>query len=622
MPLAIPALWCEWACALVLSAGPVPITIEADPTPVVLPGAQPTVPAVSSGVTPQEKPQPTVQAAQADVLTSLHVQQAIRESRLLLGQKKYADAVSRLEPLLSGANGSEAFLETLEIAYRGQLAELLAQGDAHAARLLAERLRTLSSRDIPDVNQMVRASTEAANVLKAIDRWNQKEDDRGPGSKATERPLVSARAIAGQRVPYEARGKIDEEPLQSASFSTPTPRQSLFAQAETMFEQKRYAEALELYEKAYEDDPLAVQDGRERWGYCLLYSCVQKYNNLVDSDQEVGDAAWTNLESDVKLSRRLAPTLKYADDVLAAIDTRRSAPSRFVSAAATAVPVAKSAQERSATKPSLGKPAPASVTVTHHTETLQGWSIAETKSFRIFHRDRALAEEVARLSEEARVFSHRKWFPDEPMEVWQPKCDVFLYPTGAEYSRATGVGPQSPGHSKVQNEGGRILSRCVELRVDDSSMKDAVLPHEITHVVMAGRFGVHSLPRWADEGLAVLTEPRGKQDAHLANLAQKQDARSRFTCAQLMTMQEYPPGSQMRDFYAQSVGVCRYLVEKGGSAKLIAFIRLALQSNNYELALQQTYGMQSFRDLEQEFNGFVAQLPVEGHRGIPVASAR
>jgi hypothetical protein len=40
------------------------------------------------------------------------------------------------------------------------------------------------------------------------------------------------------------------------------------------------------------------------------------------------------------------------------------------------------------------------------------------------------------------------------------------------------------------------------------------LPHEITHVVLADRFNTKPMPRWADEGMAVLTEPVEKKQAH------------------------------------------------------------------------------------------------------------
>jgi hypothetical protein len=203
------------------------------------------------------------------------------------------------------------------------------------------------------------------------------------------------------------------------------------------------------------------------------------------------------------------------------------------------------------------------------------------------------------------------WFANEPMEQWTPACEIYLYPTAHEYSQSTGVGAQSPGHTKVVPDNGRIVSRSVCLRVDDPNMKHAVLPHEITHVVLAGRFGNHSLPRWADEGMAVLTEPRSKQDSHLVNLSQSRRNRRGFGCAQLLTMGDYPGGGQMLDFYAHSVGVCRLLVEKGGTEKLVQFLRQSLQSGNYEVALREVYGI-DFASLEAEFNQFVAGLNSNG----------
>src|SRR5262249_58589309 len=85
------------------------------------------------------------------------------------------------------------------------------------------------------------------------------------------------------------------------------------------------------------------------------------------------------------------------------------------------------------------------------------------------------------------------------------------YPTCQDYSRATGAPTSSPGHSTCVLDGGRVMGRQLDLHCEDSAeMLTAVLPHETTHVVLAGNFGDQTVPRWVDEGIAVLTEPREK----------------------------------------------------------------------------------------------------------------
>ena len=44
------------------------------------------------------------------------------------------------------------------------------------------------------------------------------------------------------------------------------------------------------------------------------------------------------------------------------------------------------------------------------------------------------------------------------------------------------------------------------------------LPHEVTHVILADLFPQQQIPRWADEGMAVLTEPREKIDGLLEDV--------------------------------------------------------------------------------------------------------
>src|SRR5207244_1536980 len=105
--------------------------------------------------------------------------------------------------------------------------------------------------------------------------------------------------------------------------------------------------------------------------------------------------------------------------------------------------------------------------------------------------------------------------------AWESKCDLYLHPTAQDYSRATGVPTTSPGHSRIESEtnGSRIIGRRMDLHCENPAMLTAILPHETTHVVLAGQFGPHQVPRWADEGIAVLSEPSEKIDQHRRNLA-------------------------------------------------------------------------------------------------------
>lgn len=411
---------------------------------------------------------------------------------------------------------------------------------------------------------------------------------------------------------YEVRGKQDMLP-------TTDSRDSLepFAKAEQLFKEKKFTEALPYYEIAYERNPEQVQSGRARWGYCLLVASIDTYNELLDNpNHPVPETAWANLTGDLKLSAKLAPSMQqYVDEALnrVAREKKRREQLQEVSLAqstpSTSTPPSTGTALSTATASVAAPPATTPSTSFRHTGTRGQWQVTETQNFIIHHQSQATAEKLAPLLENARSFAFQKWFGDEPDQPWQPRCEVFLYPDSYAYSQGTGEPAQSPGHTKVMNDRGRITSRRLNLRLDFNDMENTVLPHEVTHVVLAGQFGAHAIPRWADEGMAILTEPRAMQEAHLANLAQCHQTGRQFSCGQVLNMSDYPPGGRMRDFYAHSVGICRYLVEKGGPAKLVQFLRTALQSGqNYELALQQVYGIRGFGELEPAFGQYVASL--------------
>src|SRR5262249_54971771 len=137
----------------------------------------------------------------------------------------------------------------------------------------------------------------------------------------------------------------------------------------------------------------------------------------------------------------------------------------------------------------------------------------------------------------------------------------------------------------------------------------AVLPHEATHVVLAGGFGGQPIPRWADEGIAVLTEPSDKIEGHLRNLPQYYANRQLFSVRELIEQtyqpqqENYPEPRRIGVFYAQSVSVVDFLTHEKGSQVLTQFVRDGLRYG-YTSALQRHYGFRSFEELEQRWSAY------------------
>ncbi len=233
----------------------------------------------------------------------------------------------------------------------------------------------------------------------------------------------------------------------------------------------------------------------------------------------------------------------------------------------------------------------------------RGWAVAETADFRIFHnQSRELAEKAARLAEAVRSAAAKEWF-GKPLPAWDSPCDIYLYATAEDYSLATGQPPQVAGHSSFDERDGRIVGRRIDLHVDDPNVFIGVLPHETTHVVLAGRFGDHAVPRWADEGMAVLSEPRDRIDLHLHNLPRHRRDDELFPVEELMGMSGYPDGRRIGPFYAESVSLVQFLSAIKGREAFARFLRDGMD-DGYESALKKDYGIDGFDDLQDRWQRY------------------
>ena len=110
--------------------------------------------------------------------------------------------------------------------------------------------------------------------------------------------------------------------------------------------------------------------------------------------------------------------------------------------------------------------------------------------------------------------------------------------------------------------GGRITARRIDLLEESTDYLSAALPHELTHVVLKDRFASKILPRWADEGMAILADTEAKQKRHERDL-QSRDLRyqTTFRAAELFLMEEYPPANRFGTFYGQSASLTDFWLD-------------------------------------------------------------
>jgi hypothetical protein len=183
----------------------------------------------------------------------------------------------------------------------------------------------------------------------------------------------------------------------------------------------------------------------------------------------------------------------------------------------------------------------------------------------------------------------KKWLGDAGAALhWNPKCDIVLHPTDNAYFLEVGSGGRNTvASSLVDRKLGRVVLRRIDVRSTQAHWQASALAHEFTHLVLADRFA-GPLPRWADEGAAILSDPHEKRSRHLHDLKNAVSSQSEFRVLEIMMLTDYPPIQRWGTFYGQSASLVEYLVSEGGEEQFIRFLETTLDLG-YERALQQVY---------------------------------
>jgi hypothetical protein len=474
----------------------------------------------------------------------LAVQTAMQQGRDYLTNHKPRAAVEVLESQLTRINGNPTYLALLRDAYRAYVQELRLGNQPGLAAVYQQRLQILE----PGV--------------------------RLPITPARSRPpsAALAQAAAAPIKQPTIRGYREEEadPFDQ-SRTGGVSANDLVAQAELQFSQNKFRAADALFHRARQADPQSVAASKDRWAYCKMYHVVEQLNE--------GSTAYPSLESELRSALELKPAASvesYGKQLLCEVEKRRGRR-----------PGERDEPRYSGAYQDAGR-------------TPEGWLVAETENFRIYHNLSAdWLRKVAEVAERTRADMQHRWF-GAVGEPWYPKCELYLHATAETYSRVTGVPTASPGHSSFHLDGARVIGRRIDLHCDDPGMLIAVLPHETTHVVLAGNFGSQPVPRWADEGIAVLTEPSDRIDRHLRNLPKHRQERQLFSLWQLVHMNEYPEPRYVGAFYAESVSLVDFLSHERGPAVFTQFVRDGMQEG-YDVSLRRHYGFRDFDELEQRW---------------------
>ena len=160
------------------------------------------------------------------------------------------------------------------------------------------------------------------------------------------------------------------------------------------------------------------------------------------------------------------------------------------------------------------------------------------------------------------------------------------------------------GMTTYQFERGEVFGWEMSVRGRLEQILDSVLPHEVSHTVLASHFRM-PLPRWADEGAAALAEDSAEKLRQNLLVRQILSQREPIPLRRLLGLRDYPQDRRKTlDLYAQSYSVCEFLVERRDRAQYIAFLEHA-GDQGWEPALKTAYGYATIEEFEQQWKSWV-----------------
>jgi hypothetical protein len=206
-----------------------------------------------------------------------------------------------------------------------------------------------------------------------------------------------------------------------------------------------------------------------------------------------------------------------------------------------------------------------------------------TDNFVVEAPDAQTARQIGEAAEKCRHDKAVLWL-GQPMPRWKKACPLTV--------RVTMGGPG--GATSFQFDQGRVLRQNMEVNGPVGRMLASVLPHEVTHTVFAHYFR-QPVPRWADEGGAVLSEDEQECRRHDTLVRQLLNQGRAVPLARLFPLKDYPRDVMV--LYAEGYSVARFLVEKKDRKTFLAFVAHGM-SKGWNKAARKYYNYKNVDRLE------------------------
>jgi hypothetical protein len=224
-----------------------------------------------------------------------------------------------------------------------------------------------------------------------------------------------------------------------------------------------------------------------------------------------------------------------------------------------------------------------------------------SENFVVTSRTPEFAKQVAEAAETMRRELSIYWL-GEDLPKWPQPCPIHVM-------AAPNLG--AGGQTTFTLIDGTVRNWRMSVQGTPERVLDSVLPHEITHTILATHFASlgKPVPRWADEGACTTVEHRAERSKHEHMLVEFLQSGRGIPFAAMFTMRDYP--QDIMPLYAQGYSVAAFLIAQGGEIegprRFVKFLEDGMRTEDWVSATEQHYGYPRVGKLQSAWNQWVGE---------------
>lgn len=215
-------------------------------------------------------------------------------------------------------------------------------------------------------------------------------------------------------------------------------------------------------------------------------------------------------------------------------------------------------------------------------EDAVAWQKVSSTHFLVMHMgDETLAKSVSEHAESyySTIASDLGYTRYQKFWLWDNRLKILIYPNAQAFASACQAPAWAAGQANYRKH------EIASYRQSGEGFLSSLLPHELSHLILADYIGAERVPLWVTEGFA-----EWEQSGHEAIPALAPQSQ-RFKLRDLMTMDIRHDTDQHRVaiFYLECASVVGFLIKTHGGESFGTFCRAIRDGKTCEVALATAY---------------------------------